>query len=165
MERGHRGVIPALSRKILLLCGVVSPLLYALADALAGMRVPGYSFRDQTISELAAIGDPSRPLFSALLIPVNLLLVAFGVGVWQSAVDRRKLRLVGDLLIGLGVMALTVGQFVPMRPRGTQQGLTGAPHLAEGAVAVLILVAAMVIAATVLGGWFRVYTIITIVVM
>jgi hypothetical protein len=53
-------------RRILLLCGVLSPLLYALADALAGMRWEGYSFRDQTISELGAIGAPSRPLFSSL---------------------------------------------------------------------------------------------------
>src|SRR5262245_44689982 len=165
MERGHRGVIPALSRKLLLLCGVVSPLLSALADALAGMRSPGYSFRDQTISELAAIGAPSRLLFSALLIFVYLLLVAFGVGVWQSAADRRKLRLVGGLLIGLGVMALTVGRFVPVQQRGMSQGLTGALHLAEGAVAMLIVLAAMVIAATVFGRCFRVYTATTIVVM
>jgi hypothetical protein len=50
-------------RRILLLCGVLSPLLYAVADALAGMRWEGYSFRDHTISELGAIGAPSRPLF------------------------------------------------------------------------------------------------------
>jgi hypothetical protein len=36
-------------RRSLLLCGVLSPLLYAVADALAGMRRDGYSFRDQTI--------------------------------------------------------------------------------------------------------------------
>jgi hypothetical protein len=74
-------------RRILLLCGVLSPLLYAVADALAGMRWEGYSFRDQTISELGAIGAPSRPLFSILLIPVYLLLVAFGAGEIMSAVQ------------------------------------------------------------------------------
>jgi hypothetical membrane protein len=154
-----------IGRQILLPCGVVSPLLYALADALAGMRWQGYSFRDQAISELGAIGAPSRLLFSILLIPVCLLLVAFGVGVRQSAAGRPKLRVAGGLLVGLGVLALTVGQFVPMRPRGTGQGLTGALHLVEGAVAVLILVAAMVLAATALGRCFRLYTITTIVLM
>jgi len=129
------------------------------------MRSQGYSFRDQTISELGAIRAPSRLLFSILLIAVYLLLVAFGVGVWQAATGRRKLRAVGGLLVGLGVMALTVGQFVPMQPRGTEQGLTGALHLVEGVVAVLILVAAMVMAATAFGGSFRVYTITTIVLM
>ena len=43
--------------------------------------------------------------------------------------------MVGGLLVALGVMALTIGPFVPMQPRGTEQGLTGALHLAEGAVA------------------------------
>jgi hypothetical membrane protein len=152
-------------RQILLLCGILSPLLYALADALAGMLWGNYSFRDQTISELGAIGAPSRVLFSILLIPVYLLLVAFGVGVWQSAAGRRRIRVVAGLLIGFGVLALTVGQFVPMRPRGTEQGLTGALHLVEGMVAMLMILAAMGFAATALDKRFRVYTLATIALM
>src|SRR5574338_221430 len=113
-------------RRILLLCGVLSPLLYAVADALAGRRWEGYSFRDQAISELGAIGAPSRSLFGTLLIPTYLLLTAFGVGVWQAAEGRHRLPAAGGLLVGLGVLALTVGQFVPMRPRGTEQELIGA---------------------------------------
>jgi len=149
-------------RRFLLLCGVFSPFLYAVADALAGMRWQGYRFRDQVISELAAIGAPSRPLFSFLLIVVYLLLVAFGVGVWQSAGNNRRLRVVAGLLVGLGVLALTVGQFVPMQARGTEQGLTGTLHLVEGAVAMLLVMAAMGLAATIFGGRFRIYTIATI---
>ena len=149
-------------RQILLLCGILAPLLYALADALAGMLWGNYSFRDQTISELGAIGAPSRVLFSILLIPVYLLLVAFGLGVWQSASGRRRIRVAAGLLIGFGVLALTVGQFVPMRPRGTGQGLTGALHLIEGMVAMLMILVAMGFAATAVGKRFRVYTIATI---
>lgn len=152
-------------RRILLLCGVLSPLLYAVAEAVAGMRWEDYSFLDQTISELGAIGAPSRALFSILLIPVHLLLVAFGAGVWQSAAGRRRVRVAGGLLVGFGVLALTVGQFVPMRPRGTEQGLSGALHLAEGMVAMLILVSAMGFAAAALGRRFRVYTVTTIALM
>jgi Protein of unknown function (DUF998) len=152
-------------RRILLLCGVLSPLLYAVADALAGLRLEGYSFRDQTISELGAIGASSRPLFSILLIPVYLLLAAFGVGVWRSAGGSRGLRVAGGLLVGLGVLALTVGQLVPMRPRGTGQGLAGALHLAEGAVAMLVLVVAMGFATTAFGRRFRLYTLATMALM
>jgi hypothetical membrane protein len=152
-------------RKILLLCGILSPLLYAFADVLAGMQSESYSFRDQTISELGAIGAPSRPLFSGLLIPVYLLLVAFGIGVWQSAAGKRAVRVVGGLLVALGVLALTVGQFVPMHLRGTAQGLTGMLHLLEGAVAVAITVAAIGFAANAFSRPFRFYSIITIVVM
>ena len=154
-----------MTRRTLLLCGVLSPLLYALADALAGMHWKGYSFRDQTISELGAIGAPSRPLFSILLIVVYLLLLAFGVGVWQSAGGRRSVRIVGALLVALAVMALTVGQFVPMRLRGSEQGLTGTLHLVEGAVAMLMVLTAMGFAASALDRRFRLYTMATIALM
>ena len=85
--------------------------------------------------------------------------------VWQSAGSRRKLRIVASLLISLGVLALTVGLFVPMQPRGTEQGLTGALHLIEGAVAMLMVLATMVFASTVFANRFRLYTFATIVVM
>jgi len=149
-------------RRILLLCGVLSPLCYAAADLLAGLRSEGYSFRDQTISELGAIGAPSRLLFSLLLIPVYSLLVAFGVGVWQSAVGAGRLRVAAGFLIGLGVLALAVGQFVPMHSRGIEQGLAGALHLIEGAVAMLLLLAAMAFAAAASGRGFRIYTVATV---
>lgn len=152
-----------MARKALLLCGILSPLLYALSDVLAGLSWDAYSFRNYTISELGAIGAPSRPLFALLLIPTYLLLVAFGAGVRKAAAGRRRLRIAGGLIIALGVLALAVGQFVPMRPRGTDQGLTGALHIVEGIVAMVILFSAMGLAATTLGRTFRFYTIATLV--
>jgi len=151
-----------LLRKALLICGILSPVLYAISDAVAGMQWKGYSFRDQTISELGAIGAPSRPLFGFLLLIVYGLMCAFGVGIWKSAGSNRRLRIVGGLFVGLGVMALTVGQFASMRLRGTEQGFAGALHLVEGAVAMLMIFAAMGIAASALGSRFRLYTIGTI---
>lgn len=152
-------------QKFLLFCGVLSPALYAFADWLAGSLRQGYSFRDHAISELGAIGAPSRPLFSLLLVFVYLLLTAFGVGVWRAAAGRRAVRIAGGLLVALGIMALTVGQFVPMQPRGSEQGITGALHLVEGGVAVLMIVTAIGFAATALGRGFRLYSIATIVVV
>jgi len=149
-------------RKLLLICGILSPLLYAVADWSAGMRWEGYSFRDQTISELGAIGAPTKQFFSLQLIVVYLLLTVFGIGIWRSAVDRRAVRVVGGLICALGVMALTVGMFVPMQLRGTEQGLTGALHLIEGGVAVVMILLAIGFAASAFGTLFRVYSIITI---
>jgi hypothetical membrane protein len=150
-------------RKILLICGVISPVLYAVSDALAGMKWEAYSFRDQTISELGAIDAPSRPLFAGLLIIVYALMVAFGAGIRKSAGENRRLRIVGGLLMVLGVMALTFGQVASMRLRGTAQGLAGALHLIEGAMAMLIIFTAMGIAAGAFGKRFRLYTIGSIV--
>ena len=152
-------------RRVLLLCGVVAPLLYAAADTLAGLSWEGYSFRDQTISELGAIGAPSRPLFSTLLVLVYLLFTAFGAGVWKTRRNTHGLQWAGALLIGLGVLALTVGQFSAMQLRGTEQGAHGALHLIEGAAAMVLLLAAMGFAAAALGKGFAIYTLATVAVM
>jgi hypothetical membrane protein len=151
-------------RRLLLAAGIASPMLYAIADCIAGLRWEEYSFRDQTISELGAIGAPSQPLFTALLVIVYALMAIFGAGVWKTASGNRRLRVVGGLLIALGVMALTIGQFVSMRLRGTDQGLAGTLHLVEGMAAMVLIFTAMSIAASVFGARFRVYTIATIVV-
>ena len=50
-----------------------------------------------------------------------------------------------------------------MRLRGSEQGLAGAMHLAEGMVAMLMTFTAMGVAATTFGARFRIYTIATIV--
>ena len=150
------------SLQVLLACGIAAPLLYAVADGLAGMRWEGYRFRDQTISELGAIGAPPRMLFSGLLLIVYALMVAFGVGVWRVSDRNRRLKAVGGLVVGLGVLALTVGHFAAMQMRGTHQGFAGALHLVEGMVAMLMVFTSMGIAATALDRRFRVYTIATI---
>ena len=150
-------------RKILLICGILSPVLYATSDFVAGMQWEGYSFRDQTISELGAIDAPSRPLFAVLLLVVYGLMVAFGVGIRKAAGGNSRLRMVGSLLVALGVMGVTIGQFASMRLRGTEQGFAGTLHLVEGAVAMLMIFTAMGIAASTLGTRFRLYTIGTII--
>ena len=152
-----------MANKVLLMCGILSPVLYAISDVLAGMQWAGYSFRDQTISELAAVGAPSRPLFPVLLFIVYGLMLAFGVGIWMASPENRRLRVVGGLVVCVGVMALTVGQLAPMRLRGTEQGFSGTMHLLEGMVAMLMTFTAMGIAANAFGAHFRVYTIATIV--
>lgn len=150
-------------KRIMLLCGVFSPLLYALADTLAGLRWAGYSFRDQTISELGAIGAPTRFFFSSLIIPAYLLLIVFGVGIWQWAGGNRRLRVAAGLLVAFGVIAVTVGPFVSMQLREAGQGLAGLLHLVEGGLEMVILFVAMGFAAASLGRGFRRYTIITLV--
>jgi hypothetical membrane protein len=152
-----------MAQRVLLICGILSSVLYALSDLLAGLRWEGYSFRDQTISELGAIGAPSRPLFTVLLLIVYGLMVAFGIGIWKAAGGNRRLQIVGGLLFALGIMALTVGQFAAMRLRDVEQGFAGTLHLVEGMVAMLMTFAAMGIAATTLGARFRLYTIAMIV--
>jgi hypothetical protein len=61
-------------RKILLVCGILSSLLYVGGDIVAAMSWRSYSYTSQTISELLATGSPTRRFLT--LIPYNPLVIA-----------------------------------------------------------------------------------------
>ena len=88
-----------MTRKILLSCGILSSLLYVAMNVFVPMQWEGYSSASQTVSELSAIGAPTRPLWVPLGIAYALLVTAFGWGVWASARRNRPLRVVGGLLV------------------------------------------------------------------
>src|SRR3712207_8480703 len=64
-------------RKVLLALGIVGPLFYVAADILLATRWEGYSYTDQTVSELFAIGAPTRPLALPLMLAYGVLAIAF----------------------------------------------------------------------------------------
>jgi hypothetical protein len=70
-----------MTRKILLVCGIVSSLLYVAMNVFVPMRWEGYSSASQTVSELSAIGASTRPLWVPLGIAYTLLVAVFGWGV------------------------------------------------------------------------------------
>ncbi len=65
----------------MLVCGIVSSPLYVAMNVIGAMQFEGYSSLSQTVSELSAIGAPSRPLWVALAILYTLLVTAFGWGI------------------------------------------------------------------------------------
>src|SRR6266536_2585998 len=93
-----------MGRKLLLGCGVASSGLYVVTVVLAPILWAGYSSASQTVSELFAIGAPSRPLVVALFLTYSILIFAFGMGVWRSAGDKRALRVAACLIIGKEVL-------------------------------------------------------------
>ena len=85
--------IPVTLQKVLLICGIIASLLYGAIDILGGMVWHGYSFASQAISELTAIGAPTRQLLAPLYPIYSLLMIAFGLGVLILAGQRRMLAL------------------------------------------------------------------------
>ena len=61
--------------KALLICGIIAAVLYVATDIYLAMLSKGYSYFDQAISELSAIGAPTRPLWIAMSFLFNPLLV------------------------------------------------------------------------------------------
>ena len=84
---------PKSVRKVLLICGILSSLLYVGTDILGGILYAGYSFTSQAISELFAIGAPTSGLVVPLFTVYSLFLLAFAFGVWVSSGRKRALRL------------------------------------------------------------------------
>ncbi|WP_346112373.1 DUF998 domain-containing protein [Nonomuraea maheshkhaliensis] len=151
-----------MARKVLLVCGILAPLLYAVTTVLAAVRWEDYSATSQTISELFAIGAPSRPLVVPLLLAHDVLLIAFALGVRESARHTRALRVTAGLLIAIGGVGL-VGPFVPIHLRGVEPTLTDAMHAVLTAVLVLLILPAIGFAAAAFGKAFRGYSLVTLV--
>jgi hypothetical membrane protein len=140
-------------RKGLLICGILSALLYVATVELAAIRWEGYSSTSQTISELIAINAPTRPLVVPLFITYSLLVFAFGLGVWRSADRNRALYFTAVGMVGKEVLGVVVTLFAPIHLRGI-----------EGTLTVFILLA-IGSGATANGKRFRLYSIGTILIL
>jgi len=152
---------PKMVQKVLLICGIISSLLYVGTDILAGMLWKGYSFTSQAISELSAIGAPTRPLVVPLLTIYGPLVIAFGLGVWISAGRNRALRVTGGLLIGIGLVGLAWTPF-PMHLGEPVSSFANTIHSIFAGVQVLLILVTIGFGAIAYRNWFRFYSIGTI---
>jgi hypothetical protein len=155
-------------RKVLLGCGILSSLLYVAANIVGARRWKDYSLSAHTVSELSAIGAPSRPLVIPLLTAHGALVIPFGLGVWQSAGRKRALRVTGALLAGLGTSDLPAPLF-PMHRREAlargERSRTDTMHIIFTSVNSILILLAIAFASTTFGKRFRRYSIGTILVL
>jgi hypothetical protein len=148
-----------MARKVLLVCGILSSLLYVVMNVIVAMQYEGYSSTSQTVSELSAIGAPTRSLWLLLGIPYTLLATAFGCGVWVSAGRNRPLRVVGGLMVAHGIIGIF---WPPMHMRGAEFTLTDTMHIVFAMVTVFLMLFAIGFGAAAFGKRFRLYSIATI---
>ena len=152
-------------RKVLLALGIVGPLFYVATDIFAATRWEGYSYTDQTVSELFAIGAPTRPLVVPLMLAYGVLAIAFGLGVWESAGEKRALRVVAVGLIGKEVLGIVATLFAPIHLReALAAGAATSSDAWHGILTfggALCYLLAMGFGATAFGKRFRLYSIAT----
>lgn len=153
-------------RKALLVCGVASSLLYAAM--IWGIRYEGYTPISQVPSELTAIGAPTQALWARLGWIYTVLITAFGIGVWKSAGGNRAVRIVGRLILAYASLGL-LWPFVPMHQRDVLAAgggtLSDTLHQLLAGVTVFLMFLAIGFGAAAFGKRFRVYSIVTIVVL
>jgi hypothetical protein len=128
----------------------------------------GYSSASQTISELSAIGAPTRWLWAVPGAIYTALVMAFGWGVWRSAAKNGALRFAGILILAFGALGL-LWPFAPMHQREVLAAGGGnwsdTFHLFLGALSVIVMLLAMTFGAEAFGLRFRFYSIASIVVL
>jgi hypothetical protein len=157
-----------MARRILLVCGLLSSILYAAMTVFVAMQWKGYSSTSQTISELSAIGAPTRALWVLLAAVYTLLVTAFGWGVWKSAGPVRALRATGGLIAVYGALGL-VWPLAPMHLRETLaaggSSMSDTLHIALASVTVVLMLFAIAFGAAAFGHRFRLYSIVSLLVL
>jgi hypothetical protein len=152
--------------RALLVCGILSSITYAAMLVFVPWYWPSYDSASWTVSELSAIGAPTRTLWVSWARLWTLLYIAFGVGVWRSAGRSRALCAVGGIVVVAGIF----GAFwPPMHQREVLaaggRSLTDTLHIVWVAVNGILTLLAMGFGAAGLAGSFRRYSIGTMVLL
>ena len=95
---------------MLAVCGMVAPILFALAVIVLGFLREDYSHVSDAISDLGEIGSPNMAGQNVNFILTGLLILAFSFGLYRGTGPGKRVK-VGSLLvsvIGLGVAAAGV---------------------------------------------------------
>ena len=137
---------------LLLSCGILSSLFYVAMNVIVPMQWPGYDARAQVVSELSAIGAPTRSLWVALGTVWTVFVAAFGVGVWLRAGRDRSLRVAAAALIISSMIGL---YWPPMHMRGAPRTLTDTLHIVWSAVTLLLMLVTITFGAAAFGRHFR----------
>lgn len=151
--------------KALLLCGILSSIWYLVINIFVPLMYEGYSVVAQTVSELSAIGAPTRILWDLLCLLYPLLFAAFGWGVLQTGGRNRALRIAGRLIILYSIFNF---YWPPMHQREVLSAgggnLTDTLHITWAMITLILMMTIMGYGAAAFGKSFRLLTIATFVI-
>jgi hypothetical protein len=145
--------------KILLFSGFGSSLLYLITDILAGSLYKGYSFNEQAISELFAIGAPTSRIVVPLFTISSILLLAFAIGVWFSS-NKKAMHTLAVMIGANAINSLVLWNLFPMHMRGVPGTFTDIMHTIL-AINPFILIS-IIFGIVIFRNWFRFYSILTV---
>jgi hypothetical protein len=154
--------------RVPLLAGIAAAGIYVVGDLASGLIYKAsrpYSFKDQWISELTALGSPVRPLMVAVMTVHGLLVAALALGIWRAAGTNRSLRWAGMVLLATGVVGLANHPFFPMSSRWREPSFTDTMHGVVSMTWGVVLFVGIALCAAAYRGWFRAYSIVTLIVL
>ena len=147
----------------LLMCGITSVVLYITATIIGAYAWPEYDSFSQSVSELIAVDAPSASIVIPLFLIYSLLVFAFGTGVFLLAKENKALKFVAIFIMAKELLGVIATLIAPMHLRGTMGTATDTWHIILTAVGVLLcMFPAIIMSAKAFGGWFRVFSIVII---
>jgi hypothetical protein len=150
---------PEAARNFLLHCGWLTSIWYLAINSYVSTRYEGYDMASFTVSELSAIGAPTRLLWVLLCTAYPLLMAAFGWGIRTVAAENRQLRRLSIIIIAY---CLITPYWPPMNMRGSDMMLTDIMHIAWVGITLLCMLLMMGYGAVAMGIGFRIFTYATI---
>ena len=153
-------------KRVLIFCGIMSSMLYVAMNIVVPMQYEGYSVSSQAVSELSAVGAPTRSLWVGLAGIYSLLGAAFGWGIWMAAGEKRSIRIIGMSILISAVAGLF---WPPMHQREVlaagDGSLTDTFHIVFSFFTVLMMLLAMLFGAASFGKGFRIYSMVSVVLL
>ena len=146
-------------RRALLICGIISTVWYVVINIYVPNQYEGYNILSYTVSELSAVGSPTRIIWVLLVVFYILLLLAFGWGVLKTAGQNRNLRITGSLIIAYCILNF---YWPPMHQReviaaggGT---ISDTLHIVWAMITLIFNITLMAFGAAALNKSFKIYT-------
>jgi hypothetical protein len=145
--------------KFLLTCGVISSLWYVAINVIVPTHFDGYEISSQAVSELSAIGSPTRLLWVTLAAIYIVLLGLFALGILMSAGKNKRIYRLGAIL---GLYCVLNVYWPPMHLRGNETSLTDLLHIVWTVLSIGLMTAMMINGMKIDGKAFRFYTFSTL---
>ncbi len=144
-----------MKNRLLILAGILAPIVYVVTVILGGAIRPGYSHIAQYISELIATGAPNKAILDPLFAVYNLLVAAFGIGLYLFIQQRRENRRriigsIGAIVLVVEGLAGFMTLFFPQDPIGATVTSTGTMHIVLAGISSLTSMLTLLF----LGLWF-----------
>lgn len=116
-------------KRPLLVCGIAAAAVYIATDIAAAAAYPDFSFTDQAVSELFAIGAPTSHFVVPLFSLSSALLLLFALGIWLASEGNRSMQFLALMFAGSALVALALWNLFPMHMRGAERTFTDKMHL------------------------------------
>jgi hypothetical protein len=151
--------------QILVLCGILSSVLYIMTDIIVSLHYAGYSIIDQNYSELLATGAPTRSIMLIVSVVYNLLVACFAAGLWLSVSNKRAKSITSIAMLIYAILSMVTPSFFQMDMRGANVTPLGSLHPLMTAIMSLFILLSIGSGAFIFGKTFRFYSFITIAIL